>query len=223
MTGSGVILGTAAYMSPEQATGDAVDTRTDIWSLGVVLFELLSRHRPFAGATTVDVLTSILKSDPDWALLPSHVPAPIVRLLRLCLEKEPRKRRQAAGDVRLDLEHATTEPIVAPMPVSRGRRLIPIAAAALVLIALAALALPAARYFRDRPSPEMRLQIVTPPTLDPFDFALSPDGRYLAFVAAEVSTASPASWNSGAPPASARGAGSLSIFFFAPAMVYPSS
>ena len=188
-TQAGVILGTAAYMAPEQAKGLSVDARADIFAFGCVLYEMLTGRPAFEGDSTTDILSRVLQRDPDWTILPSYVPPSIERLLRLCLEKEPRKRRQAAGDVRLDLEHATTEPVTAPMPASRGRGLIPFAVGALVLIALAALVLPAARYFRDTPPPpEMRLQIVTPPTLDPFDFALSPDGRYLAFVAMESSS-----------------------------------
>jgi Tol biopolymer transport system component len=187
-TQAGAILGTAAYMAPEQAKGLPVDARADIFAFGCLLYEMLTGRRAFQGDTTPDILSRVMQRDPDWTILPAHVPPSIARLVRLCLEKEPRKRRQAAGDVRLDLEHATTEPVVAPIPVSRGRLLIPFAVAALVLIALAALVLPAARYFRDPPPPEMRLQIVTPPTLDPFDFALSPDVRYLAFVATESSS-----------------------------------
>jgi serine/threonine protein kinase len=157
-TQAGVILGTAAYMAPEQAKGLSVDARADIFAFGCVLYEMLTGRPAFEGDSATDILSRVLQRDPDWTILPSYVPPSIERLLRLCLEKEPRKRRQAAGDVRLDLEHATTEPVAAPMPASRGRGLIPFAVGALVLIALAALALPAARYFRDTPQPpEMRL------------------------------------------------------------------
>jgi serine/threonine protein kinase len=187
-TQAGAILGTAAYMAPEQAKGLPVDARADIFAFGCLLYEMLTGRRAFQGDTTPDILSRVLQRDPDWTIVPSHVPPSVGRLLRLCLEKDPRKRRQAAGDVRLDLEYATTEPVVAPTPVSRRRRLIPFAGAALFLIALAPLALSAARYFRDTPPPEMRLQIVTPPTLAPFDFALSTDGRYLVFVATESSS-----------------------------------
>jgi eukaryotic-like serine/threonine-protein kinase len=183
-THAGMILGTAAYMAPEQAKGLAVDPRADIFAFGCLLYEMLTGRPAFEGESTTDILSRVLQRDPDWTQLPSNVPPSIQRLLRLCLEKDPRKRRQAAGDVRLDLEHALTEPVVAPIPVARGRgRLIPFASAAVVTVVVAALALPVARHFREAPALEMRLQIVTPPTLTPFDFALSPDGRYLVFVA----------------------------------------
>jgi Tol biopolymer transport system component len=183
-THAGVILGTAAYMAPEQAKGLAVDTRADIFAFGCVLYEMLTGRPAFDGETTTDILSRVLQRDPDWTQLPSDVPPSIHRLVRLCLEKDPRKRRQAAGDVRLDLEHALTEPVVAPIAVARRRgRVIPFAWAAVALLVVAALALPAVRHLREAPPPEMRLQIVTPPALDPLDFALSPDGRYLVFVA----------------------------------------
>src|SRR5262245_19853480 len=100
----GVIVGTPAYMSPEQAKGLPVDRRTDIFGFGCVLFEMLSGRRAFAGSSVADVLSQVLEADPDWTLLPSDVPPSIERLLRLCLEKDPRRRRQSAGDVRVDLE-----------------------------------------------------------------------------------------------------------------------
>jgi serine/threonine protein kinase len=87
MTGIGVILGTAAYMAPEQAKGRAADKRSDIWAFGCVLFELLTRKRPFDGDDVGDVLASILKSEPDWTLLPAGTPAALRRLIRECLTK----------------------------------------------------------------------------------------------------------------------------------------
>ena len=87
MTGAGVILGTAAYMSPEQAKGRTLDKRTDIWSFGCVLFEMLTGTRAFAGEDVSDTLASILRSEPDWGALPAAVPRAIRRLLRRCLEQ----------------------------------------------------------------------------------------------------------------------------------------
>jgi Tol biopolymer transport system component len=188
-THAGVILGTAAYMAPEQAKGLPVDARADIFAFGCVLYEMLTGRPAFEGDSTADILSRVLQRDPDWTLVPSNIPPSILRLLRLYLEKDPRKRRQAAGDVRLDLEHTIAEPVAAPIPVARTRgRMIPFAWVAVGLAGAAAIAVMAARYPRVAPPPEMRLQIVTPPTLAPFDFALSPDGRYLAFVATESSS-----------------------------------
>src|SRR3989442_243170 len=93
-TNAGVILGTAAYMSPEQAKGREVDRRTDIFAFGCVLYELLTGRPAFEGEDVQDILGSILKSEPNWTCLPSDVPLPIRELLRLCLQKEAKRRRQ---------------------------------------------------------------------------------------------------------------------------------
>ena len=191
-THAGMILGTAAYMAPEQARGRPVDQRADIFAFGCLLYEMLGGRPAFEGENAADILSRVLQRDPDWTRIPSSVPPSIHRLLRLCLEKDPRKRRQSTGDVRLDLEHALTEPVVAPHAAQSKRRpLVPFAWAAGALAVIAALAVPAARYLREAPPPEMRLQVVTPPTLDPLDFALSPDGRYLVFVATGSSSDEP--------------------------------
>jgi serine/threonine protein kinase len=99
-TGSGVILGTAPYMSPEQARGQAVDRRTDIWAFGVLLFEMLTGTRLFRGDTTSDVLAAVLRSEVEWDRLPVATPPAARRLLRRCLEREPRER--LARSERLD-------------------------------------------------------------------------------------------------------------------------
>ena len=101
-TQAGMILGTAAYMSPEQARGKSVDARADIWAFGVVLFELLAGRRPFDGDEVSDTLASVLKTEPQWHFLPA-IPASIDRLLRRCLEKDRRQRLQHIGDARLEL------------------------------------------------------------------------------------------------------------------------
>jgi serine/threonine protein kinase len=105
------ILGTPAYMSPEQARGQSVDKRADIWAFGCVLFEMLSGRRAFEGDTTTDTLARILEHDPDWSLLPATVPASIRRLLRRCLEKNPERRQRDIGDARLDIEEAVSAPL----------------------------------------------------------------------------------------------------------------
>ncbi len=103
---AGVILGTAAYMSPEQARGKRVDKRADIWAFGVVLYEMLTGARLFGGETVSDVLAAVLRADPDWSLLPPGLPAPVADLLRRCLERDPRRRLHDVADARIVLEDA---------------------------------------------------------------------------------------------------------------------
>src|SRR5688572_3379968 len=123
-TNAGVILGTAAYMAPEQARGRAVDTRADIWAFGVVLFEMLAGQRPFDGESISDTLASILKSEPQWSALPSDVPPSVVRVLRRCLQKDPQKRLQHIGDARLELDEPESAPRAQAGHRIRGERLL---------------------------------------------------------------------------------------------------
>jgi len=109
-TQPGLILGTAAYMSPEQACGKPVDRRADLWSFGVLLMEMLTGRPVFAGETVSDVIAAVLKTEPDWTTLPVDTPASVRRLLRRCLDKDPRRRRASAADVRLDLDDALELP-----------------------------------------------------------------------------------------------------------------
>jgi serine/threonine protein kinase/WD40 repeat protein len=108
-TQSGVILGTAAYMSPEQARGKTVDKRTDIWAFGCVLFEMLTGRVAFPGETLSDTIVAILERPPDWSALPRDTPTIVVRLLRRCLEKDARKRLRDVGDARFELDDASAE------------------------------------------------------------------------------------------------------------------
>jgi serine/threonine protein kinase len=103
-TQMGMILGTAAYMAPEQARGKAVDRRADIWAFGAVLYEMLSGRRAFEGDDISITLASVLKDEPKWTELPADLPPAITRLLRRCLEKDPRRRLSAIGDARLELD-----------------------------------------------------------------------------------------------------------------------
>ena len=103
-TRAGVIMGTAAYMSPEQAKAKPVDRRADIWAFGCVFYEMLAGRAAFAGETVSDVLAAVITKDPDWTALPETTPANIQRLVRRCLQKEPRQRLQAIGDARLTIE-----------------------------------------------------------------------------------------------------------------------
>src|SRR5262249_28865396 len=102
-TNAGLILGTAAYMSPEQARGRALDKRTDIWALGCVLYEMLTGKAAFGGEDVTEILASVVKSEPDWSLLPAATPALIRRLLRRCLEKDRKNRLDSASAARLEI------------------------------------------------------------------------------------------------------------------------
>jgi eukaryotic-like serine/threonine-protein kinase len=183
-TNAGVILGTAAYMSPEQAKGRQVDQRTDIFSFGCVLFEMLTGRPAFEGEDVTDILSAVVRMEPDWTRLPAGVPPEIRKLLRLCLEKDVTKRRRDAGDVRIDIEQALTEREAAMLAVTPTRSTslasVALAFAAIIIVALA---IPALRHLREIPLPETRLEIVTPATSDPASFALSLDGHQIVFVA----------------------------------------
>jgi eukaryotic-like serine/threonine-protein kinase len=187
MTMRGVILGTAAYMAPEQARGRAVDHRADTWAFGAVLYEMLSGRRAFDGDDTSITIASVLKEDVKWDALPGDLPPSITRLLRRCLEKDPKKRLDSIRDARLDLDDAGAGHDVAPLTrvTSRSARL-PWVAAALLLVSSVALSVP---YFRADPPPGvMRFQITAPPGrfVAPAQFAISPDGKYVAFVTVPV-------------------------------------
>ncbi|MGH9385770.1 MAG: protein kinase domain-containing protein [Vicinamibacterales bacterium] len=184
VTNLGVILGTASYMSPEQARGKPLDKRTDIWAFGCVLAEMLSGKRTFPGDDVSDVLASVLAREPELAGLPSTVPLSIRRLLRRCLQKDRNERLRDIGDARIEIRDAmsSTEPEAPGVPVYGNReRLAWIAALATLALALAASLIIGRRV--GSVAPEMRVEINTPPTTVPLSFAISPDGRSLAFVA----------------------------------------
>ena len=115
-TGAGVILGTAAYMPPEQARGKAVDRRADVWAFGVVLYEMLTGSRGYRGDTAAETLAAVLKEELDWSRLPAETPRPVRRLLRRCLEKDPKRRLRDIGEARVMLEEAESpeEAVTAP-------------------------------------------------------------------------------------------------------------
>ena len=108
MTGAGVILGTAAYMSPEQARGKTVDKRADIWAFGAVLFEMLTGRRAFDGEDVGDTLAAVLRAEPDWNALPAETTFPVRTLLRGCLEKDPRQRIADISTALFVLRHQAT-------------------------------------------------------------------------------------------------------------------
>src|SRR5436190_10296773 len=168
MTLQGVILGTAAYMAPEQAKGRAVDKRADIWAFGVVLFEMLTGRPLFSGVTVSDTLALVLTKDPDWDLAPAEAR----KLLRACLEKDPRRRlRDVADGWRLIGDPAGQQPANA-----RRRPIVWIASAGLLAAVAAALAL---IHFRERPAlaPLVRFSLPAPDKTNYNQWlALSPDG-----------------------------------------------
>ncbi len=190
---AGTILGTAAYMAPEQARGKAVDRRADTWAFGVVLFEMLTGQRAFEGDDVSVTLASVLMKEPDLTKLPAATPAGIRRLLARCLKKDPRERLQAIGDARIEIEEAGSrgEEAAAASAVPGWRR--HAAAIAATAFAIGALLSPVViRLIARRPQaalpPPMRFSIVLPPryplAVNPVnrDFALSPDGTRLAYV-----------------------------------------
>jgi len=146
MTGAGILIGTAAYMSPEQARGQAADRRADIWAFGVVLFEMLTGSTVYSGDTVSDTLAGVLAREPEWDQLSDATPRPIRRLLERCLEKDIKQRLQAIGEARIAIERyrdnptaeePQTEAVVETAPASKRKWLVPWVAVALLVPALA--------------------------------------------------------------------------------------
>ncbi|MGH9408314.1 MAG: serine/threonine-protein kinase [Vicinamibacterales bacterium] len=199
----GMIIGTAAYMAPEQARGKAVDRRADIWAFGAVLYEMLTGKRAFEGDEISDVLASVLKSDPAWTAIPTDVPPSIRRLLRRCLEKDPRKRLSSICDARLDLDEQEPAPVpptaaVPPPPVRRSLAsyLRPALVGALLTAAAALLAWSASGPRASHPL--RRVSLLPPPgeTLypDSTGVAISPDGTMVAFIVGTVARSETQLW-----------------------------
>ena len=184
MTRIGVIMGTASYMSPEQARGHVVDRGADIWAWGCVLFEMLTGTRAFGGADTTDVIAAVVRGDPDWSRLPEDTPPSVHRLVRRCLEKDPRRRLADIRDARFALEDAPQDRPDATVAPTRGNRERLVWVAAL-LICLASSAVLWWRATGDSgpPARQLHTEITTPPTTDLVSIALSPSGEWLAFVA----------------------------------------
>jgi serine/threonine protein kinase len=185
-TGVGVLLGTAAYMSPEQAKGRPADKRSDMWAFGCVLYEMLTGARAFRGEDFSETLAAVLKSEPDWRLLPRETPPSIRRVLRRCLAKDRKARLADASTVGLDIDEAvdgqTERDVDVRRPPSRLSERIAWMTALVVVITIAAVI----GFRAVRPVPptaEMRLEITTPATTEPTSLAISPDGRYVAFEA----------------------------------------
>jgi serine/threonine protein kinase len=201
-TRAGVMLGTPAYMSPEQARGRAVDRRTDIWAFGCVLYEMLTGARPFRGETLTDTVAAIITSEPDWTALPAGTPGRVRSLVARCLRKDPAERLRDIADARFQIEEALTDPGGAAAIGASGRRAgrawAPWIAAALFLGTTLLLA---TRPSTSSPSRESIVFPVFPPDKGEFSarvnttfnipsFAVSPDGRNLVF-SAETSEGRP--------------------------------
>jgi eukaryotic-like serine/threonine-protein kinase len=195
MTGVGVILGTAAYMSPEQARGQPIDKRTDIWAFGCVLYEMLAGRRAFPGATLTDTLAGIIEREPDWSALPPAAPLTVRRLSRRCLEKDPKRRLHDIADARIELEepvevaaaastdHAATGHWT-PREVSIAKSFGAFATACLIGLASYFF------YVYERAptiAAPTRLSVFTPGQITPqLSATISPDGRQLVFVSTDA-------------------------------------
>lgn len=197
-TRAGVMLGTAAYMAPEQARGKRVDRRADIWAFGCVLYEMLTGRGAFDGETTSDILACVIRADPDWALLGGSVPPRLRELIRRCLQKDPKQRLQAIGEARIVVEaaiagtswEAASSAQATSQAQSSWRRALPWTIAATGVAASLVLS---GLYLSDRrrePRPVMRASLLLPEPLSGVfsanpgsPFALSPDGAQLVFVA----------------------------------------
>jgi len=182
-TSAGVILGTAAYMSPEQARGKTVDKRADIWAFGVVFYEMLTGRSTFEGETVSDTLAGVLRAEVDWKLLPADTPPAVRRLLERCLQKDPKRRLRDIGDAWIEIDSPmapAAPPPPAPAPAAGSRGLPWIACGAAVLIALAAMAW----AFLRRPPVVARPVVRWSYSQDkPFvGVSLSHDGSRLAFM-----------------------------------------
>ena len=203
-TQTGLILGTAAYMSPEQARGKAVDRRADLWAFGCVLYEMLTRQRAFGGDTPTDVLVAVVTTEPDWTKLPAGTPAAIRTLLRRCLEKNRGRRLDSAVAARLEIDDALATPaaqtVVEPeriqlgaeappserAPSSRRQRQWTLLAGATVVAAIVAAGgvwrLWQQDYFWRNPLAGATVERLTDFEGEEADAAISPDGKFVTFL-----------------------------------------
>ena len=181
----GVLLGTAAYMSPEQARGHSADRRADIWAFGCVFYEMITGTPAFSGSEVADVLANVLKAEPDWNALPAETPSAVRLCLQRCLQKERRERFHDIGDVRLALGGAFDQRPDRSATVSQAGR-VAWTGRAVALVAVAVAGMLFIGYSRRTANaPETRLEIFTPPALDPLSIDISPDGRAVVYQAIE--------------------------------------
>jgi serine/threonine-protein kinase len=197
----GVILGTAAYMSPEQARGKPLDRRADIWAFGVVLFEMLTGKRLFHGETVSDTLAAVLTRDPDWSLLPAETPPRIRELLRRCLTRDPHERLRDIGDARLELGRAPSaapgaEPLHRPRPLWKALVLASAISFAAGAVVVGSVGLGARHEPLVKPRPISRLSIALPSdapawsvSFPELNLAISRDGCQVAYVGKGIGSA----------------------------------
>ncbi len=195
LTSVGVVLGTPAYMAPEQARGRGADRRADIWAFGCVLYEMLTASRPFGGETITDVMAAVIHTEPDWSRLPGSTPQPVRQLLRRCLQKDPRQRLQAIGDARVTIEEILSGAAQGDADPARPRwSKWWLATGAAGVLAGATIAGLVARQMTsaEPPRPVTRFVITLPPgqqLATASALALSSDGSQLAYVAMDGANA----------------------------------
>ena len=187
MTRAGMVLGTAAYMSPEQARGREADKRSDVWAFGCVLYEMLTGRRTFDAEETSDTLAAVLRAEPDWHALPPDLPEAIPRLLRRCIEKDRQRRLRDIGDARIEIDEAQSGApgqVARPLTVS-SRRSLRVLGAALALVSIIAVAFGVLAFRPSRDAPELRLDIATASATgtDSTSLAIAPDGQRVVFAA----------------------------------------
>jgi eukaryotic-like serine/threonine-protein kinase len=199
LTAEGVVLGTASYMSPEQARGLAVDSRTDIWAFGCVLYEMLTGRRAFLGQTMADCLSAVLGGDPDWSALPPSTPPSVVGLLQRCLAKDAQARLPQIDEARRELDLALTKrsrvAVLAAHVASVGRR-VPRAVYAVVIVVVVVAMGVGARAVRQMAAKPYQIDIALPtdefiPPTHSSELAVSPDGTLVAYAAVKTMDAMP--------------------------------
>jgi Tol biopolymer transport system component len=182
-TVDGMLLGTAPYMSPEQARGKPVDKRTDIWAFGCVLYEMLTGRRAFGGETTSDVIAAILEREPDWSQLPPQTPPRVRTLLQWCLQKDSRQRLHDIADARPDLTATPTTEIAPSIATRSGNWLLPIAASAAAgaILALILGGAIAGRRAQQAPTFSRIVRLTSGPMREVAP-VISPDGKWVAYL-----------------------------------------
>jgi hypothetical protein len=182
--GAALVIGTPAYMSPEQARGEAAERTSDTWAFGCVVFEMLTGTRAFQGGTTSDVISAVLRAEPDWQALPPDTSLPLTLLLRRCLQKDPRQRLQHIGDARIEIEQLLTDPVATAASHEsprRASRAAAITVAALSGLVAATSAVIVRSYFTT-PPPGRPVQFQIPIQGAGGTIKISPDGRHIAYV-----------------------------------------